>query len=99
MSNRIQEIIVHNHSLDPAEAEVRVTVVPEEADPRCEVRGRLMGPRCAYASTVEVAYPLRPLARGAAETSGLTMRAVIPEASLWEPACPFLYQGPVELWR
>jgi hypothetical protein len=27
------------------------------------------------------------------------MRIVIPEASLWEPASPFLYQGPVELWQ
>jgi hypothetical protein len=27
------------------------------------------------------------------------MRVVIPEASLWEPESPFLYQGPIELWQ
>jgi hypothetical protein len=27
------------------------------------------------------------------------MRVVIPEASLWEPQSPFLYEGPVELWQ
>jgi hypothetical protein len=27
------------------------------------------------------------------------VRVVIPEASLWDPESPFLYQGPVELWQ
>ncbi len=27
------------------------------------------------------------------------MRVDIPEASLWEPESPFLYQGPIELWQ
>ncbi|MGL4555348.1 MAG: hypothetical protein ACRC33_29625, partial [Gemmataceae bacterium] len=27
-----------------------------------------------------------------------TLRAIIPEASLWHPVSPHLYQGPVELW-
>jgi len=34
-----------------------------------------------------------------ADSKSLTMRVVIPEASLWEPESPFLYQGPVELWQ
>ena len=44
---------------------------------------------------MEVAYPLRPLAR----PDGLSGRVVIPEPSLWEPSCPFLYGGAVELWE
>ena len=44
---------------------------------------------------MEVAYPLRPLPN----SNGLSARVVIPEPSLWEPACPFLYEGVVELWE
>src|SRR5262249_24057998 len=60
--------------------------------------GRLMGPRCRYAWTVEVAYPLRK-APHEVRGSVIFRRAVIPEAKLWEPASPFLYAGVVELWE
>lgn len=101
MENRIHRIEVQNRSLNPVSAEVWITVLPEHDTPTTEVRGRLMGPRCPYASTVEVAYPLRPLppSQKPPHLSGLIVRVVIPEASLWEPQCPFLYQGPVELWQ
>ena len=71
----------------------------EHITPTTELRGRLMGPRCAYAATVEVAYPFRPLLRRPEGLADLTVRAVIPEPSLWEPSCPFLYGGTVELWE
>lgn len=101
MSNRIREIMVRDHRLDPAEAEIWITVAPEELTATTRVGGRLMGPRCPYSATVEVAYPLRPWKREdeEADAKSLTMRVVIPEASLWEPESPFLYQGPVELWQ
>jgi Glycosyl hydrolases family 2 len=101
MSNRIRDIVVRDHRLDPAESEVWITVEPEEWTETTRVGGRLMGPRCPYSSTVEVAYPLRPWKReqGEDDTENLTMRVIIPEASLWEPETPFLYQGPVELWQ
>jgi hypothetical protein len=101
MPNRIREIVVRDHRLDPAEAEVWITVVPEEMTPTTRVGGRLMGPRCPYSATVEVAYPLRSWKRedDEADSKSLTMRVIIPEASLWEPESPFLYQGPVELWQ
>ncbi|HTU21959.1 MAG TPA: hypothetical protein VMG10_28230 [Gemmataceae bacterium] len=75
--------------------------MPEHQTPTTEVRGRLMGPRCPYSSTVEVAYPLRPLSpsQKPTEPGGLTRRVIIPEAILWEPQCPFLYEGPIELWQ
>ena len=100
MPNRIREIVVRDHRLDPAEAEIWITVVPEKVTPTTRVSGRLMGPRCPYSATVEVAYPLRPWKRDEeADSKSLTMRVIIPEASLWEPESPFLYQGPVELWQ
>jgi hypothetical protein len=101
MENRIRQLKVRNGQLIPARAEVWISVVPEHQTPTTEVRGRLMGPRCPYANTVEVAYPLRvpPPHHVPTEPSPLTMQVVIPEASLWEPESPFLYQGPIELWQ
>ncbi|MGH7174270.1 MAG: hypothetical protein ACRELF_04355 [Gemmataceae bacterium] len=101
MDNRIRRITVRNVQLMPAQAEVWITVVPEHQTSTTEVRGRLMGPSCPYASTIEVAYPLRPLSpsQKPTEPTGLTRRVIIPEVSLWEPQCPFLYQGPIELWQ
>jgi hypothetical protein len=104
MKNRIRRIEVHDRSLDPLSAEVWITVSPEYHTATTEVRGRLVGPRCLYSSTIEVAYPLRPLPSSLGtltppHSPGLTVRAIIPEASFWEPQCPFLYQGPIELWQ
>jgi hypothetical protein len=100
MDNRILRVEVCDHSLAPAAAEVRVVVRAGSRTPATALRGRLTGPRCPFASTVEVAYPLRPVpahAPPAADT--LVARVVIPEASLWDPQSPFLYGGPVELWE
>jgi hypothetical protein len=101
MTNHIQTIRVRNGRLDPAEAEVWLFVHPERLTSATQVRGRLVGPRCPYAGTVEVAYPLRELSREyqSTGTPHLILRVVIPEASLWDPESPFLYQGRVELWQ
>jgi hypothetical protein len=103
MDNHILHIQVLNRALDPVEAELWVHVAPQRLTPITEVRGRLMGPRCRYSSTVEIAYPLRPFSRPPQLPAGLspslTMRVVIPEPSLWDPESPFLYEGPVELWQ
>ena len=97
MNNGIQTVEVRHYRLDPAEAELRITVIPEQPAEGLEIRGRLMGPRCAYSNTIEVAYPLRPLVRGGEAPVGLVKRVLIPEPSFWEPSCPFLYEGPLEL--
>jgi hypothetical protein len=99
MSNRILQVQVREHSLDPAQAELWITVAAERMTPTTELRGRLMGPRCLYAATVEVGYPLRSFSRRPDGVEGLAARVVIPEPSLWEPECPFVYQGTVELWQ
>jgi hypothetical protein len=99
MTNRIREVRITQPKWDPGEAELWISVTPEFVTPTTEVRGRLMGPRCVYSTTVEVAYPLRSLARQPEGMPGITRRVIIPEASLWEPECPFLYEGIVELWQ
>jgi hypothetical protein len=101
MDNLICFLLVRNGPLTPAQAEVWITVFAEYQTPTTEVRGRLMGPRCRYSTTVEVAYPLRlpPPQNVPPGALGITMRVFIPEASLWEPESPFLYQGPIELWQ
>ena len=54
---------VCEHSLDPAQAELWISVTAEHLTPTTELRGQLAGPRCLYAATVEVGYPLRPFTR------------------------------------
>src|SRR5437763_15625817 len=103
MSQRIRRVELSDPTLVPAEAEVWVTVHLDRLTPTTAVRGRLMGPTCRYAGTVEVAYPLRSLGPSqkppASEGPALTTRVVIPEPSFWDPESPFLYHGPVELWE
>src|SRR5262245_8326353 len=98
MTNRIVHVELRDRSVVPAEAEVHVIVFPEHLDPRTEARGRPMGPRCRYASTVEVAYHLRPLLVPTGRPA-IGLRAILPEANLWSPEAPHLYEGPIELWQ
>jgi hypothetical protein len=89
MIDPFRDFEIWTHALSPMCADVRVRVGDEAG----KVRGWLTGPQCRFASTVEVAYPLQP-------TPGEpgTYRAVIPEPSLWEPECPFLYTIVFESW-
>src|SRR5436309_5037500 len=97
--NRIVELSWSWHSTAPNDAELRVSVTPGWLTPGTELRGRLTGPRCRYAATVEVAHPLRPLPGPQAPDGPLVRRFIVPEASPWEPESPFLYDGVVELWQ
>src|SRR5262249_43127631 len=63
-----------------------------------ELVGRFNGPICAYASTVEVAYPLRRLPQPVPDLP-LARRVIIPEPSQWDPVSPFLYHSTIELWQ
>ncbi len=100
MTNRIRQYHWYPRILDPTLGEVDVFVHPERLASRTQVRGQLTGPRCAYSTTIEVAYPWRETSR-TYEQEGephIHVRAVIPEPSLWEPQTPFLYDATVELW-
>ena len=101
MSNRITKLLVFDGRLTPTDADVYVSVYPAEVTSTTQVRGRLAGPSCPYAETVEIAYPLREFSREYASTGipHITVRAVIPEPNWWHPDSPFLYRGPLELWQ
>jgi len=99
MANRIRQYYLFDARLTPAEAEIWAHIEPEHLTPATEVRGRLTGPHCLYASTVEVAYSWRERSRRAEDVArpNIQVRAVIPEPSLWDPESPFLYRGFLEL--
>jgi hypothetical protein len=99
MNNRIREIIIRDHRITPMQAEIWITVVPEHQAPTTWIGGRLMGPKCHYATTVEVGYYMDRLVREVVNAPGLTRRVIIPEPSLWEPQTPFYYTGFVNLMQ
>src|SRR5262249_20125983 len=101
MANRIQRILVMDMRLDPAEAEVWFSVYPAALTTTTQVHGRLMGPACAYSTTVEVAYPLREHKREYEQEGRphLNHRVIIPEPNFWDPVSPFLYRAVLELWQ
>ena len=98
MANAIRTLEVQELRLTAAEAVVWLQDVPERRSETTEVRGRFVGPRCSGRSTVEVAYPLRPVPGGARGSGDLAMRVVIPEPSFWASQSPYQYEGTVELW-
>ena len=100
MTNRIRTTSVEVRRLSPAEAEVWVTAELDAVTPATELRGRLVGPRCPGMSTVEVAYPFRPVpGLSAGPADRLTVRAIVPEPNLWTEKMPFVYEGTLELWQ
>jgi hypothetical protein len=98
MSARINEVTIKPVRLTPTEAELVVEVTYAPAPPTCELHGRLMGPTCAYSTTVEVAYPIRKSRVSEDDPRKLIGRVIIPEPSWWDPDSPFLYTAVVELW-
>ena len=99
MRDTIRAVRIKNHLIDPTRAELWVTIVPNCLKQATEVRGRFLGPRCPYATTVEVAYPLQSFPHKPEDVPDLTFRVVIPEPSLWDPISPFLYEGYIGLWQ
>jgi hypothetical protein len=91
----------HIVRLTQAEAEIRFLVTTSARGEDLHVRGRLMGPKCPYSSTVEVAYPLKEIERSVNPAGGtsILLRTVIPDPSMWDPQSPFLYSGPLGIWQ
>lgn len=67
--------------LSPAEADLRIR---SSGGATRLVGGRLLGPTCPYATTVQVAYPVRLLSPGEG-------RVVVPEPNYWDPRTPLIY--------
>lgn len=99
MTNRLLHVQIQDVRLDPLESEVVISAFPERVTATTELRGRLVGPRTAYARTLEVAHPLRVCPRQPPGEPGLAGRIVFPEPCFWDPESPFLYEGFVELWE
>lgn len=76
-------------TLDPVRAEIQIDW--HGLEPGDELRGKLAGPACRFASTIEIAYPVVATKNG--------YRVLIPEPSAWEPSSPFLYSGKIERHR
>lgn len=81
--------VLRTHFLDPVRAEIGIDWAAWQ--PGDEIRGKLRGPSCRYASTIEIAYPVTPSKAG--------YRIVLPEPSAWDPISPFVYTGKLELVR
>ena len=57
MTNRILRVSLRDHALSPAEADVRVAIIPERSDPGTEIRGALLGGLfLGFAEVMSVAY-------------------------------------------
>src|SRR5947207_1064940 len=97
MSATTTSIRKHIVRLTQTEAEIRFLVSTSSTGEDLHIRGRLMGPRCPYAATVEVAYPLKEIERtvGSEGETSILLRTIIPEPSMWDPQSPFLYSGPL----
>lgn len=81
--------------LDPMRAEVHVQVT-WSGHPEGEARGRILGPKSPFATTIEVAYPLKVAERGPGTS---LLKGTIPEPSWWTPETGFFYDIVVELWN
>lgn len=95
MQPTIREIQIVNHRFDPTETVLHVNVAIHNPAPNVQFRGRFNGPSCPFSTTIEIAYPLRERARDEV----ITLSAVIPEPSWWDPESPFVYIGFVDLMR
>jgi hypothetical protein len=98
MTNRIERLRIVTRNLSPVEAELLIVADAAYLTPETELVGRFTGPTCAYATTVEVAYPLRRLPQ-LVPGLPLARRVVIPEPSQWDPVSPFVYHSTIELWQ
>lgn len=97
MSSSLTGLRRYLRRLSPTMAEIWFALPEVAQDSGVDLRGRLVGPKCAGISTIEIAHPLQPLAGPPGGIPGLVRRVVIPEPGVWDPERPFLYEGPVEL--
>jgi hypothetical protein len=98
-SNRLRWVQCYKVTVSPAEADVWFSAVVQRVTPGAEVRGRVVGPRCLFAKTVEVAAPLRSVRHREQEEAVLIARTAFPQPGFWGLDIPLLYRVVVELWQ
>jgi hypothetical protein len=102
---------------DPAVARVyaRLRVAEGECGPLEELtlKGRLVGPECAFAHTLPLRMPFLEVERAGSgdprttvgpratkqAAAGLLAEAVVPDPCFWTPELPFFYRAEIELRR
>lgn len=92
-----------------AEARIYARLPCNAAPSGSKLAGRVVGPQCAYASTLSASIginPKRPQMEAANVASGAAPRApgpdllaeaIVPDPCFWSPELPFLYRVEVEL--
>ncbi|HEV3385118.1 MAG TPA: hypothetical protein VG097_09890 [Gemmata sp.] len=93
---KIASMTVEMQRADTAVAQFLVRIAVDGRVEGCEMKGRVVGPRCEGISTVETALPL-VLVEASEKTA--TLKGVIPEPNLWSTEAPFLYELKVEVWQ
>jgi len=83
LSSAIAEVLVHVDFNEDVVAETRLA-------------GRVAGPHCPGAETIEIAYPIHAVEPNSSRRR--SARIVIPEPNLWDAQTPFTYAGAVEVW-
>jgi hypothetical protein len=96
MAATFRHLQVRTVRFDTAMVTLAVIAGVTSDDEGLELRGRLTGPRCRFAETIQIAYPLKLRLRS---NGRLTYQTHIAEPNLWSPTTPFLYTGNVELWQ
>jgi hypothetical protein len=98
-SNQLKSIEGYKLAVSPTQADIWFRAVTQRVTAGTEVRGRIVGPRCLFAETVEVASPLRSVRHREGDQVSLIARTAIPEPGFWDPLNPLLYRVVVELWQ
>lgn len=88
---------LENAVLTPTEAEIHLDIQLPTGEQAKSIQGRLLGPKCPFATTIEIAYPIKLMPRSGISGSTINARFIIPEPSLWDSQSPFLYEGWIEV--
>jgi hypothetical protein len=97
--NQLNWVHVKRLSVSTEEVEVWLQVHAQKITSGTEVRGRIVGPRCLYAKTVESVAPLRSVVGRSGDQAELIARTSFAAPGFWEPRNPLLYRVVVELWQ
>lgn len=84
---------------DANNAEARIYArLPSDAAPAgSKLAGRVVGPQCAYASTLSATIRMNPKRPQTEAGADLLAEAIVPDPCFWSPELPFLYRVEVEL--
>ena len=80
-----------------AEARIYARLQSDAAPAGAKLAGRVVGPQCAYASTLSATIRMNPKRTQAEAGADLVAEAIVPDPCFWSPELPFLYRVEIEL--